>query len=607
MTIWVGHDGTLNDDEGDGPAVAGDPMEALAGGYGTYPGHFRGYAGHYVDQDGEYDYVGQDDFGSALGSIGSALGSAFGGSGGAGGGAGGGSSGGFDFGSLASSFGSALGGSGGASGGGDGGGDAGSAIANIFGQVAKAAVPAATQAISKAAQQHPQAQTQAPVAQTQAPVQHPAATTTTPAQPHVRQKHVVDPKVRANLVLTHLAKKYGMTPPPGGTGGGAGGSGAGGAADKTTLANVGSFVQNMMGGPKTDAAATTATSGYYAGDLGDLLGDLGRDIRHPFSHHHPAHGIQHRHAPFGLSLDIPFGRRSAQTYPAYAAPRRHYQDPYYADQGYPQQQGYLQQHGYGQQGYGQQGYPRQQGYAEQQGYAQQPYAPERMTRVPTQAQPPVTYRPYPMPQLTTPARTDGAARQPGPRKWSQSAMEVGPITVTHPDDAKMVQVSATMSKDKGVGKFVSKMMGGPGAHPAMVPDEDLRGVQRLLNQYYATPVLTEDGIMGDETHRILKQFQETNGIPKTGIPDPATRKVLKLEQEQQGGLMSMGTHAREMQAQLQAAFGGTAAVLHGKPRHEGADDQHDDVADEPQNVADETVSWPKVTRTGFYGSGWGWR
>jgi peptidoglycan hydrolase-like protein with peptidoglycan-binding domain len=60
-------------------------------------------------------------------------------------------------------------------------------------------------------------------------------------------------------------------------------------------------------------------------------------------------------------------------------------------------------------------------------------------------------------------------------------------------------------------------------------------VQRTLNQYYATPVLVEDGVMGDETHRILKQLQESNGIPVTGTPDPATMKVLKLEQEQQAG------------------------------------------------------------------------
>jgi hypothetical protein len=160
-----------------------------------------------------------------------------------------------------------------------------------------------------------------------------------------------------------------------------------------------------------------------------------------------------------------------------------------------------------------------------------------------------------------------------------SSIDVGPITVSHPDDAKMVQVSATAPRDKAgsVGKFVSKMMGGPGAHPAMKPSEDLRGVQRTLNAYYATKVLNPDGIMGDETHRILKQFQKTNGIPETGIPDPATRKVLKLEQSRQESEPSMKTQAAAMQSQLQAAFGGAAAVSQ-----------------------DPSVS-------GFYGAGWGWR
>ncbi len=579
MAIWVGHDGTLNDDDGDGPAAPGDPMEALVGyfGYpGVYPGYFHGFHGWYP----EY-YVGQDDFGSALGSIGSALGSAFGGSGG---GAGGGGSGGFDFGSIASSFGSAFGGSGGAPGG--GGGDTGSAIANIFGQVAKVAVPAATQAISKAAQSHPQAQTQAPT-------QHPATTTTAPSQPHTRQSHAVDPKVRANLVLSHLAKQYGMTPPAGG--------GAGSQGNKTSLADVGSFVQNMMGGPKTDGTGAAATTGHY---VGDLFENLGASAHRAFSHRPISHELPHLHG--GLHLDIPFGRRAERTYPAYSTPRRldeypaGYREtrqyapsyPYYPDQGYARQQGYAREQGYAQP---QQTYAQSQGpYAEQQGM----YAPPT-TRAPVQQpSPPVTYQPYPMPQPppVTPRRRSSSSMDVGPIETSRSregssAMEIGPMTVTHPDPSKLAQVSASAPRGN-VGKFVSKMMGGPGAHPAMVPDEDLRGIQRLMNQYFATKVLQEDGIMGDETHRILKQFQKMNGIPETGIPDPATRKVLKAEQDRQAGLISMGTQARQMQETLQSAFGGTAAVTHAM----SADQQSAmDAGDGEQ---------PAVS--GFY-SPWGWR
>lgn len=143
-----------------------------------------------------------------------------------------------------------------------------------------------------------------------------------------------------------------------------------------------------------------------------------------------------------------------------------------------------------------------------------------MMRAPAETRPPVTYQPYSMPQL----QQQTARADAGPKKWSSWAMEVGPITVTHPDTPKMVQVSA--SAPRNVGKFVSKMMGGPGAHPAMKADEDLRATQRTLNQYYATRVLVEDGIMGDETHRILKWFQKSNGLPETGNPDPAVMATL---------------------------------------------------------------------------------
>ena len=528
MTIWVGHDGTLNDDEGDGPAVAGDPMETLAGyggyggyGYGgypgVYPGHFHGYPGYYAMP---YEYVGEDDWGSALGSIGSALGTAFGGSG-SGGGGGGGGGGGFDFGSLGSSLGSALGQ---AADSGGGGGDTGAAIANIFGQVAKVAVPAATQAIARS-QSHPQPQTQPPVqaptgTPTAPPVQQRARTApvqrTTqpsaqrPSQPRARQGRALDPKTKLNLALSHLGKQYGLTPPSD--------------SGKSTLGEVGSFVQNMMGGPKdakdTGAAASAATSGEFVGDLGDLLGDLESSIHHRFSRGPGSYGVPH--IPFGFGVNFSLGQRG-RTYPAYSTPRQpqYYADqgyspsyPYSPDQGYARQQGYAQQQSYAQP---QATYAQSQGpYAQQQGM----YAPPRTMPVPVQTRASVTYQPYPMPPLQKKPVTTEA----GPKKWSSWAMEVGPITVTHPDTPRMIQVSA--SAPRKVGKFISKMMGGPGAHPKAMPDEDLRRVQRTLNQYYATTVLVEDGIMGDETHRILKWFQKSNALPETGNPDPAVMAML---------------------------------------------------------------------------------
>lgn len=301
MTIWVGHDGTLHDDEGDGPAAVGQV---------------------FVGQDGLI-YVGDDDFGSALGSIGGALGSAFGGSGG-GGGDGGSGGGGFDFGSAVSSLSSAFGGSGGnGSGMGGGGGDAGSAIANIFGQVAKAAAPVAAQAVSHAFSQgttpHPQSQavqhpSESGTPQGAHPATHPAAH---PAAAHPRQAG--SPKTRLNILLSHYAKDYGMPAP-----------------DKTPLDHAGDFMNNMMS-PSSQGSGATKTSGLFDAE-GGVLDRLASTVRRFFSPHADARRYSPRAYPHGYSrpFSLPFGGAQPESYfqsqplvdyPAYHAPPVTYHAP----------------------------------------------------------------------------------------------------------------------------------------------------------------------------------------------------------------------------------------------------------------------------------------
>jgi hypothetical protein len=179
MTIWVGHDGALHDDEGDGAAAP------VAGGH----------------------YVGEDDLGSAFGSIASSLGSAFGGSGGgAGGSAGGGAGGsGVDFGSLFKGVSSTV------SQAASGDTDAGSAVADIFGQVAKAAAPIVSKAASQAITQ--QGQQQAAQKQAAQPPVAPSGQARTPAsKPGPRPTGTRDPKARLKILLGHLAKQYGLPP-----------------------------------------------------------------------------------------------------------------------------------------------------------------------------------------------------------------------------------------------------------------------------------------------------------------------------------------------------------------------------------------------------------
>jgi Putative peptidoglycan binding domain len=158
MAIWTGYDGTLNDDDGDGPAAAHDPLAGLA-----YEAEQMAVSGAFLTGD-------DMDWGSALGTVASTAANAFGSNSGNGG---------------SSSFGSD-------SGSGDSG--FGSTLANFAAQAAKVAVPAITKAVQSSQQSSPSS----PL-----PQQHPVA----------QAKAIIKKTPRDRLVaqVNLLSKKYGMS------------------------------------------------------------------------------------------------------------------------------------------------------------------------------------------------------------------------------------------------------------------------------------------------------------------------------------------------------------------------------------------------------------
>lgn len=469
MSIWIGHDGTLNDDDGDGPAVV---------------------SGSYSHATGQDYFVGADDFGSSLGDIGSSLGSAFGGdSGGSSGGSGG----------LGSLFGTDAGsGSGGGSGAlsslsnlfgsdagsGGGSGDTGSTIANLFGQVAKVAVPAVTKAI--ASSQKPSSQGSAAPSAARAPsassappnpspMTHPSASAPKGQAAHVSQhRKALDPKARLNLVLTHLAKKYGLPTPDGAPGS--------------------TFVSKMMA-PKPDAS--TVASGVYVGALDDLLEDLSGAFHHDFSRH--PHVDVRRERTYTVPSwhmrghAIPFGEFSQYGQSQYAQPQ--YAQSQYAEPQYSQPQ-----------------------HAQPQ-YVQSPYAQ-------TQHAPPVTY--------SHDAAYDQAAAPRMTEVHATATRKVKPVSTTDSDDSAAAKLKKFTSKMMG-GSAYGDSTGGKGGRKsgALVlnsgggANEGVRHTQQLLNAYWQSKVLATDGKMGGETIKFLKEFQRQQGLPITGVDDAATHALLE--------------------------------------------------------------------------------
>ena len=119
-------------------------------------------------------------------------------------------------------------------------GDTGSAIGNVFGQLAKTALPAVTRAaegaVSKAMTRHPsQKMQQGPMRQGSA--QQTAPLPQTPAAPAT---HATSPQDQLNAVLVRLATKYKMPPP----------------------AKPSGFVSKMMGGQSPSNSSTDFGPGF---------------------------------------------------------------------------------------------------------------------------------------------------------------------------------------------------------------------------------------------------------------------------------------------------------------------------------------------------------
>jgi len=208
MTIWVGYDGMLYDDEAQGGIYTGQDNGGLGG------------LGDIASSLGGTDAGSGGGFGSALSDLGSSFGSALGG------GSGGGTDGGSGLGGIGSDLSNLFSGTG----------DTGSALGDVFGKLAKTALPAVTQAaegaLTKATQRSTPSQQRSipsqqrstssqastPSQQRSIPSQQISSHLATPGSGggtplHVRHKHDVDPKIRLNLVLSHLAKKYNLPPP----------------------------------------------------------------------------------------------------------------------------------------------------------------------------------------------------------------------------------------------------------------------------------------------------------------------------------------------------------------------------------------------------------
>ncbi|HTR02540.1 MAG TPA: hypothetical protein VMN82_05030 [Thermoanaerobaculia bacterium] len=223
MTIWIGQDGTLNDDDGDGPAASWDPIAAWED--EVHWGSIEAIENApYPPASGFY--VGAEDWSAALNQAASSLG------GGAGGGGAGGASWGSAMGSLGSGLGQAFGGGTGK--------DVGNAVGDIFGSTLQGASEGgwggalaglATSAVRSAVVPAIQAATKAPPPQAapQAPAQAapqaaPAKAPPAPSHPAAARQGAIarrapqarrpamDPRQRLLLVLDHMAKTYGMPP-----------------------------------------------------------------------------------------------------------------------------------------------------------------------------------------------------------------------------------------------------------------------------------------------------------------------------------------------------------------------------------------------------------
>lgn len=77
-----------------------------------------------------------------------------------------------------------------------------------------------------------------------------------------------------------------------------------------------------------------------------------------------------------------------------------------------------------------------------------------------------------------------------------------------------------------VAKVISKTFGGPPSSPKTGPDEGVKKTQQMLNSYFKSHALSEDGYLGPLTTGAIKEFQKAEGLQDTGSMDDATHDLL---------------------------------------------------------------------------------
>ncbi len=156
-------------------------------------------------------------------------------------------------------------------------------------------------------------------------------------------------------------------------------------------------------------------------------------------------------------------------------------------------------------------------------------------------------------------RTDGIVTAEMQRTIKSVQQQLGLPVTGFPDvrlSARLARVARDAVKPSvvtDVTKVISKTFGGPPSTPATSPDEGVRKTQRMLNSYFKSHVLDDDGYSGRLTTEAIKKFQRAEGLQDTGYVDSMTHDLLVKKSSAQES-------AAAIQSQLQAAFGGTAAL-----------------------------------------------
>lgn len=91
--------------------------------------------------------------------------------------------------------------------------------------------------------------------------------------------------------------------------------------------------------------------------------------------------------------------------------------------------------------------------------------------------------------------------------------------------ARNVPVPKSSATDDAT-KIISKTFGGPPSTPATGPDAGVKKTQQMLNSYFKSHVLGEDGYLDLLTTGAIKEFQKAEGLQDTGTVDDKTHDLL---------------------------------------------------------------------------------